>query len=283
MMLLTYSPYIALLIGIISLWLSGQRTRRWKFFLLLALLLSFFSGAAHLIGIIAVVLFYDFVQHYHSSLRRKYFYWGAIFALGFALEIDQVPGFQPLWVINQIQFTSDAIPFSLGFNLGKIATGLILLGTLLPLASNGSDWKQLLQQTFSRLPLALVSLTLLSMALGYIRWEPKLPPHLLLWMMSNLFFTCVAEEGFFRGFLQQSLSKYNHRSAPLLAILVSALFFGLAHYTGGFYYILLATIAGIFYGWIYHVTKRIEASIITHFLLNLTHLLLFTYPALVAF
>ncbi|MFZ4115592.1 MAG: hypothetical protein ACOYK6_02570 [Chthoniobacterales bacterium] len=34
------------------------------------------------------------------------------------------------------------------------------------------------------------------------------------------------------------------------------------------------------YGWVYHVTKRIEGSMLTHFLLNLTHLLLFTYPAL---
>lgn len=249
--------------------------------MLLALLLSFFSGAAHLIGIIAIVLFYDFVQQYHSALRRKYFYWGAIFLLGFAFEIDQVPDFQPLWILRQIQFTPDAIPYNLGFNLGKIATGLIFLGALLPLATKRSDWSQLLQQTFIRLPLVLVSLSLISMALGYIRWEPKFPPHLTLWIMSDLFFCCVAEEGFYRGFLQHSLSKYNHRSAPIIAIFISALIFGLAHYAGGPYYILLAGIAGIFYGWVYHVTKRIEASIITHFLLNLTHLLLFTYPALI--
>ena len=211
-MLLTYSPYIALLISIISLWLPGKRTGLWKKNLLLALLLSFFSGAAHLIGIIAIVLFYDFVQQYHSALRKKYFYWGAIFVLGFAFQIDKVPGFQALWVIKQFQFTPDAIPFSLGFNLGKISTGLIFLGVLLPLASNQSDWKQLLRQTLPRLPLVLACLSLLSMALGYIRWEPKHPSHLPLWMMSNLFFCCVAEEEFFRGFLQQSLSKYTfHR------------------------------------------------------------------------
>jgi membrane protease YdiL (CAAX protease family) len=191
-----------------------------------------------------------------------------------------ISGFQPLWVLRQIQFTPDAIPFSLGFNLGKISVGLILLGTLLPLASQGSEWKKLLQPTLTLLPLVLVSLSLLSIALGYIRWEPKMPSHLPLWMMSNLFFTCVAEEGFFRGFLQQSLSKSNHRSASIIAILIAALLFGLTHYTGGFYYVLLATVAGIFYGSIYCLTKRIEASIITHFFLNLTHLLLFTYPAL---
>lgn len=98
--------------------------------------------------------------------------------------------------------------------------------------------------------------------------------------MSNLFFCCVAEEGFSRGFLQHSLSQINSCYPSIIAIAVASFFFGLAHYQGGIYYILLATIAGIFYGWVYHVTKRIEASIITHFLLNLTHLLLFTYPAL---
>lgn len=275
-----YTPYVVLLLGIISLWLPNKKTSLWRFFLLLGLLLGFFSGAAHLVGIVAVVLLYDFVQQYHSGFRKKYFYWSALFFLGFAFEIDKVPGFQALWILHQIQFTPDAIPYSLGLNLGKIATGLILLGALLPLAVKRSEWSQLFQQTFTRLPFVLVALSLFSVLLGYVHWEPKLPAHLPLWMMSNLFFCCVAEEGFFRGFLQQSLSQINFRYSSIMAIAIASFTFGLAHYQGGIYYILLATIAGIFYGWIYHVTKRIEASIITHFLLNLTHLLLFTYPAL---
>jgi len=54
----------------------------------------------------------------------------------------------------------------------------------------------------------------------------------------------------------------------------------LAHYMGGNNYILLATVAGVGYGWVYRHTGRIEASILTHFSLNSLHLLLFTYPAL---
>jgi len=43
---------------------------------------------------------------------------------------------------------------------------------------------------------------------------------------------------------------------------------------------VLSTVAGLGYGWVYQRTGRIEASILTHFALNLVHFLLFTYPAL---
>ena len=37
---------------------------------------------------------------------------------------------------------------------------------------------------------------------------------------------------------------------------------------------------GLGYGWVYLRTERIEASILTHFLLNCIHFVFFTYPAL---
>ena len=43
-------------------------------------------------------------------------------------------------------------------------------------------------------------------------------------------------------------------------------------------YVLLSTLAGVGYGAAYHVTGRVEAGMLVHFLLNLTHLFLFTYP-----
>ena len=42
---------------------------------------------------------------------------------------------------------------------------------------------------------------------------------------------------------------------------------------------MFATIAGIGYGWVFWRTNRIEASILSHFLLNAAHILCFTYPA----
>jgi membrane protease YdiL (CAAX protease family) len=56
-----------------------------------------------------------------------------------------------------------------------------------------------------------------------------------------------------------------------LPIAISSLLFGLEHYEGGLTYILLAAIAGLFYGYTYWNTKKIETSILLHFVFNLTH------------
>ncbi len=76
---------------------------------------------------------------------------------------------------------------------------------------------------------------------------------------------CMAEEAFFRGFIQKNLSLMMKkiRHGDYLALLIAALLFGLAHYAGGTKYVILATVAGMGYGWVYLTTKRIEGSILT--------------------
>lgn len=62
--------------------------------------------------------------------------------------------------------------------------------------------------------------------------------------------------------------------------LVQAALFGVGHYKGGIPYVIFASIAGLFYGYAYDKTKRIESAVVVHFGLNLTHFLFFSYPAL---
>ena len=69
------------------------------------------------------------------------------------------------------------------------------------------------------------------------------------------------------------------RSATWLAVAVSTVLFGLAHAAGGLGYVFLAGIAGLGYSAVYSVTRRIEAPILVHFLLNATHFIAFTYPS----
>jgi membrane protease YdiL (CAAX protease family) len=129
----------------------------------------------------------------------------------------------------------------------------------------------------------VISLTsILAILLGFVRFNPKLPPHLFTWIAVNLLLVTTAEEAFFRGFLQKNLSQAMNQTTygNKLAILLASILFGLAYYVGGPQYMLLATISGIGYGWVYERTKRIESSILTHFTLNLTHFLFFTYPRL---
>ena len=72
----------------------------------------------------------------------------------------------------------------------------------------------------------------------------------------------------------------NPKIAALIALVFSAVLFGLAHLGGGLSYALAATVAGLGYGAAYLRTQRIEAAMAVHFSVNALHFLLFTYPRL---
>ena len=132
--------------------------------------------------------------------------------------------------------------------------------------------------------LGLLAAIMLPLALTthYVRFDPKIASGAYLWILNNLFFVTFAEEALFRGFIQGGLSKLAARSnySRWLPLIVSSLTFGLAHYQGGLPYIGLATIAGLFYGYTYDRTKRLEGAMLVHFGLNLVHFLFFSYPSL---
>lgn len=283
-MWLNYLTYILLLSSVISLWIpSRTKIKIWELFFLSCLILSLVTHIADPIALLSILVFYFLVASFsmHLSSVWRYLILGSVLVLGLTLELHLIPGFHNLLVLKNVKFGSDALPFSLYLNLDKTIVGLIILGLTLNLASSTDEWKQLLKQVACKLPIAALIILPLSFALGFIKFEPKLPQYLWIWIIANLFFTCVAEEGLFRGFFQESLNKLTYRYSEYVAIIIPALLFGIIHFPGGIKYVILATLAGIIYGWVYKVTKRIEASILTHFLLNLTHILLFTYPALI--
>lgn len=92
-----------------------------------------------------------------------------------------------------------------------------------------------------------------------------------------LLFTAWPEEFFFRGLLQNMLSRVS--KSDLAGWWTASVIFGLSHITkGGFpnwRYVLLASIAGIFYGWTWRKTCSIFASAIVHAAVDLTWHFLF--------
>jgi uncharacterized protein len=206
----------------------------------------------------------------------------ALILLAAGLMTHLLPGFNNPRIISAQQFTSDAIPFRLHLNFDKTAVGLILIGFCHPRIHHVAEWKQMIVRAAPIAGGLIVMVMVLAFALGYVRFEPKFPREAWLWLWVNLCFTCLAEEAVFRGFIQRQLQHAwrNVRGGAWLALGVAAILFGLAHSGGGAAYVTLATIAGVGYGWAYLRTGRIEASILTHFALNATHFLGFTYPAL---
>ena len=127
-----------------------------------------------------------------------------------------------------------------------------------------SDWKSGLRELIFFTPPALA----LGLALGFLhphRNLPSLGNALLRWMLIFLF-TAVPEELFFRGWMQNLLERRVGRAA---ALVVASLLFGLSHFNKrsvhfNWRYVILATIAGIFYGRAWRENRRVPASTITH-------------------
>jgi len=108
----------------------------------------------------------------------------------------------------------------------------------------------------------------LGLSLGFLhlhRTWPGLGLIAAAWLFT-FFFVAVPEELFFRGWLQNLLEKRIGRTG---ALLLTACVFGLAHFnkrTTGFNwrYVLLAALAGIFYGRAWRSHRRVAASSVTH-------------------
>jgi uncharacterized protein len=107
----------------------------------------------------------------------------------------------------------------------------------------------------------------LGIALSFIHFHPRMPSVMSAATAVVVTFVLVAipEEIFFRGVLQNLLETRLGRTA---ALVVAAILFGLAHFNKGavfnWRYVLLATIAGIFYGRAWRAHRQLLASVITH-------------------
>ena len=219
--------------------------------------------------------------------RARVFYYKNTFGLAIAvigglLMHHYFEGFHPIWDVKAevIKPHSTAVSFSV-WPQGPILALLIL--TFAPLQrATFERWSRIL--AYGLVTAVALAGVLIPAALfaGSIQWQPGLPKWFFVWALRNLLFTCIVEEVFYRLFLQRFLHEMVFRlNLPwFVALLGASVLFGLRHTGGGLPYIAFATIAGLFYGWVFHKTERLEASIISHFAFNTLHTLLFTYPFL---
>ena len=204
--------------------------------------------------------------------------------LSVALALHIVPGFNNVLVVLESQVSPGAVTFEMYWNYDKLLVGLALMYVIVYRPHC------LFDPILKTNRLAWIGVAILTIAVvlgagwtfGAIEFDPKIPTFLSWWLFSNLLITCVAEEAFFRGILLtsavQALDSIRH-GGWIALLLVSALF-GAVHIGGGIVYAAFSFVAGVGYGLVYLITGRVEASILTHFSLNLVHLLLFTYPIL---
>lgn len=263
--------------------MAGIVIKAWQGLAIVTLTTAFASGWIDSTAILLITL-YAFLCWYASQrLKLPLWLWLLILLLSILFVTHALPGFSNPKVIDNIQLSEEATAFSLYLNLDKAMVGLCLIGLLHPLLASKSAWSLMLSSTVPKSIIAVTVLIACALLTGTIQFEPKIPNDIVLWSLNNLFIVCVSEEALFRGLLQKQLC-LRLQSYPWgnpAAVVMAALLFALLHYQGGLQYCLLTLIAGLVYGTVYHKTQSIEAAILTHFSVNLTHILFFTYPTLV--
>jgi membrane protease YdiL (CAAX protease family) len=281
------SPFILLMVTVPLLW-AGRRF--WIATLVLAVAAGYIVGvltgaAGLLIAILAIAcLAYDRSNNFEEPWKRRVAKAVSVIfivVLSVGLAVHKLPGFHNLQVMSGVVFSPDSAPFNLWLNFDKATAGILLLGlTYHPQMRAEFEWIPALKRALALCLLTVVVVTGLALLAGFVRWAPKFDSQFALWASDNLLLTCMSEEAFFRGFIQHQIATALSAKpwGYIIAIIISALLFGLAHLAGGWTYAALAAVAGVGYGLTLHRTQRIEMSILTHFAVNATHFLLFTYP-----
>ena len=108
----------------------------------------------------------------------------------------------------------------------------------------------------------------LGLGIGFLHFHAELPSSsraVMAWVFT-FFFIAVPEELFFRGWMQNLMERRVGRG---WALAVTAILFGLSHFNKraahfNWQYVLLAAIAGIFYGRAWRQERRVGASSLTH-------------------
>ncbi|SAK86209.1 abortive infection protein [Caballeronia fortuita] len=277
------APFIALFLAAPALWTP---VAQWLVPVLLVVgyALAMASGQVTVLSALPVALLviaaFSIAPHREAWVR----YTGhALFiVLAVALSMHWVPGFHNLRVIDAQRLAGDAVPFTMYLNLDKPLIGFWLL-LACPWIRPRYEAKASMKAGMASFVGTTIACLLLAVALGLVRWEPRWHSLTWLFMLNNLLLVTLTEEALFRGYLQGGLSRLLARFArgDLVALFIAAIAFGLAHFAGGWQWMVLASVAGVGYGLAYRF-GGLSAAILAHFGLNAVHFLFFTYPMLQA-
>lgn len=277
--------YWLLALSVAALWVPplNGRVPVWPMLLAGTMAVAWVAGFVAPAGVAALLVLAALchVRQRTGSTIARALLLAAVIVLALALALHKVPGFANPMLLRDVQVSPGAAPVTQYLNLDKATVGMLLCAYFCAPARRRADWCALRPAwpIVLATPVVVLAGALLS---GTVAIDPKLPAFTPLFLVTNLLFTCVAEEAFFRGVIQGGLlaALAGKRHGPAIAIGVASVLFGVAHAGGGVAMIVLATLAGVGYGLAAWRSGRIEAAILTHFVVNALRFLLVTYPML---
>ena len=289
-------PWLFLVITLIT---AFVKPKLWPFGLVFTLISGLFYNAIDMVGlgIVTLLLAMSYYANKLSNIpsnnpsskpsnklwnrRIKTVITALVIVSCIALAAHLLPGFNNLQVLSNVEKSINSMSFTLYLNFDKPMILFVLLMLSPALLISQKPIILFKAHNSFRLSALVVFIFILifslAILLSLIKFDPQLPRWWWLFALNNLLLTCIIEEVFFRGFIQQKLTSLIN---PLAGLILTSLLFGIAHFSGGFNYMLVATLAGFLYGLIYLNTGKIWHAILLHFSFNMIHLVLFTYPLL---
>jgi uncharacterized protein len=192
-----------------------------------------------------------------------------------------------LWIPIQFQLTYRLFPFPPPLThtlsiLLALSTGVaaFVLVRRLEGVGYGIEWRRGFAWNFGFHFLVYAGIAiLLGLRIGFLSFDPSLRrgPSLPFAILGILFFTAWPEEFLFRGILQNLLSRTLKSDSA--GLIVASVIFGLSHIIHAPYpnwkYVLMATIAGLFYGRAWMKTRSLVPGTLVHAAVDISWHVLF--------
>ena len=265
----TLLAFIFLGAAFLSLWIKRD-PKIWGTLAAVAVVLGYLAVNITWIGLFLICLLALLWFLYYR--RPKVILFAALVLMGICFKLRILPGYYPFFITPK---------FALG--LANPLIGLFPLALLVPLAQNLKDWAGVMKGVAVGC-VGIVILAGLAVITGATHFDYKIPSFFFERTLSNLFLTSIPEEGFYRGFIQNTLSGYfkNTRWGNAVALIVSALLFSISHiyWSPNLGILAFTFLTGLLYGGVYLYSRKIESAILCHFLFNLVHMMFFSYHAM---
>lgn len=279
-----FFAFFFLLFSICSIWLFEKKRFAAIFFVvgvIIALITSLISYQGLFIITIFCIANYIYFKKQAGPIAKTLLFL-IILIMSFLLGSQMLPGFVPWQVVNAEVISKSGTPFSLSLNTDRIIAGaVIMLFGLVPIRRM-LHLKQMLYTALPMSTLGVAMIASLALLLGVAQVDVKMPEIWVTWLVINLLINCVSDEVIFRFFVQGGIYRVIQSvpfSAPISILLSTALFVTF-YAPGSSNFLMSVGLGSLIFGYVYHITQRVEAAILTHFAVNIVHFFFFSYPML---
>lgn len=284
MLTVNFITYGLLLFSVASIWALKVRKITYTTSAL-TVLCAYIGGSINSEALLVIITYFmACLLFFRAPISNwaKAVLWLIIFCLSTFMMQGMFFGFKDWKILVDETTSATAAPYTLSLDMAAAFTGLGLLLFGFKNIRTKKTFFESLAKSAPTMVVCLMVLMISALTVGIVEFEPKVPNFLLTWMLINLFVFSVSQEMVFRYFLLGSLLNImeGFKFSGIIAMVVSSAIYltYLMPLTLG--YAISAFIASMFFSYVFVKTRKVEMSIILHFMVNLMHILLFTYPML---